>query len=271
MFYNDGYVMRSSILSLPGTVHAFSTRLGGISTLPHTKSMNIAPRHGDSEDTVRRNTELLAEYLGGGFTAADTVCAHQIHSAKVRYVGVENRGEGTLTAPGEDCDGFVTDVRGIVPIVRTADCTPIIMCAPRDAATPVIAVLHAGWRGTVADIAGQGVRKMTSLGVKAEDIRAAVGPHIGFCCFEVGEDLRDSVRSIRGEDFASRHIRYVKEKGKLYADLTGMNIELLCEAGVLPSHTDVSEECTFCLENKYHSHRRGAGLRGAMGSLAAIL
>lgn len=267
MFYNDGYVTRSTVLDVAGTVHAFSTRLGGISTLPHTQSMNIAPGYGDSEEIIRKNTDLLAGFLGG-FSVADTVCAHQIHSAKVRVIDSSNRGEGTVTDAGEDCDGYVTATRGVVPMVRTADCAPIILCASRDGSTPVVAVLHAGWRGTVADIAGEGVRKMMSFGVKTEDIRAAIGPHIGFCCFEVGEDLRDAVRSIRGADFARRHIR---ENGTLHADLTGMNLELLREAGVLESHMDASGECTFCLEEKYHSHRRGKGMRGTMGSLAAIL
>lgn len=267
MFYDDGYVTRSSILDVAGTVHAFSTRLGGVSTLPHTASMNIAPGHGDSDEIIVRNTDLLAGYLGG-FSAADTVCAHQIHSSHVRYIGAENRGEGTLRESGEDCDGFVTDVSGVVPIVRTADCVPILMVAERDGTTPVVAALHAGWRGTASDIVGEGVRMMVSLGAKAHDIRAAIGPHIGFCCFEVGEDLRDAVTSVRGGGFAKRHI---SDGASLHADLTGMNVELLLEAGVCDSHIDVSTECTVCLPEKYHSHRRGKGLRGAMGSLVAIV
>ena len=267
MFYDDGYVTRSTVLDTPGTAHAFSTRLGGVSALPHTSSMNIAPGHGDSDEIIVKNTDLLAGYLGG-FCAADTVCAHQIHSAHVRYIGAENRGEGTVREAGEDCDGFVTDVRGVVPIVRTADCVPIIMTAPRDGTTPVVAALHAGWRGTVSDIAGEGVRMMVALGARACDIRAAVGPHIGFCCFEVGEDLREAVTSVRGADFAKRHI---KGGASLHADLTGMNLELLLDAGLAPDHIDASTECTACLAEKYHSHRRGKGLRGAMGSLAVIL
>ena len=109
---------------------------------------------------------------------------------------------------------------------------------------------------------------MVSLGAKAHDIRAAIGPHIGFCCFEVGEDLRDAVTSVRGAEFAKRHI---KDGTSLHADLTGMNVELLLAAGVLGEHIDASTECTVCLAEKYHSHRRGKGLRGAMGSLVAIL
>ncbi len=268
MFYNDGYVTRSTVLELSGVVHAFSTRLGGVSTLDHTKSMNFAPNQGDSDETLVQNTHLFAKYLGG-FNAEDTLCAHQIHSSRVRLVDRTNCGEGVLREAGEACDGFVTEAVGVVPFVRTADCVPIIMCATRGGTSPVAAVLHAGWRGTVADIVGRGVDMLLSLGAAREDIRAAIGPHIGFCCFEVGEDMRDTVKAARGTDFASRHI---KELGSsLHADLTGMNLELLASAGVLPQNTDVSDECTFCLSEKYHSHRRTHGIRGAMAAAVALL
>lgn len=269
MFYDDGYIVKSRILDIRGVAHGFSTRLGGVSTLSHTRSMNIASGYGDDDMTVLENTDILANLITKGkYDAARTVCAHQIHSAKVRLIDKSNCGEGTLKASVEDCDGFVTDRPGVLPIVRTADCVPIIMCAERADGTPVVAALHAGWRGTVAGIAAEGVRLMCSLGAVAENIRAAIGPHIGYCCFEVGEDMLDAVRSACGDDFASRHIR---QSGTLHADLTGMNREILLSAGVIDANIDASEECTCCLAEKYHSHRRGNGKRGAMGSGIVIL
>ena len=269
MFYNDGYVVRSSLLDIPGVAHCFSTRLGGVSTLPHTTSMNIARGHGDSDETVLRNTDILVGLMTDErFGSADAVCAHQIHSAKVRVIDRSNCGEGNTRDAGEDCDGYVTDISGVVPIVRTADCVPIIMCAERDDGTPVVSALHAGWRGTVAGIAAEGVRLMCSLGADVKNIRAAIGPHIDFCCFEVGEDLLEAVISTCGEDFARRHIRL---NGTLHADLTGMNREILLEAGVSENNIDFTDECTCCLGEKYHSHRRGKGKRGTMGSGIVIL
>lgn len=269
MFYDHGYLVRSDMLDIPGVAHGFSTRLGGVSTLPHTKSMNIASGHGDDGDTVLRNTHLLVGYITDGrLDASAGVCAHQIHSAKVRVLDFSNCGEGNVRDAGEDCDGYVTDCKGVVPIVRTADCVPILMCAVRDDGTPVVSALHAGWRGTVSGIAAEGVRLMCELGADVKNIRAAIGPHISECCFEVGEDLFDAVRDLRGEDFARRHIRL---NGTLHADLTGMNREILLSAGVDAGHIDASDECTSCLNEKYHSHRRGKGLRGAMGSGIVIL
>lgn len=269
MFYDDGYVVRSSLLDIPGVSHCFSTRLGGISTLPHTKSMNIAKGYGDSDETVLRNTDILVDLMTKGkYGASDSVCAHQIHSAKVRLINKSNCGEGSVKDAGEDCDGYVTDTQGVVPLVRTADCVPIIMCAMREDGTPVVSALHAGWRGTVSGIAAEGVRLMCSLGADVENIRAAIGPHIDFCCFEVGEDLFEALRNICGEDFARRHVRL---NGTLHADLTGMNREILLAAGVSENNIDVSGECTCCLGEKYHSHRRGKGMRGTMGSGIVIL
>ena len=259
--YDDGVLVRSEKLTVP---HAFSTRLGGISTLPHTREMNIAEGHGDSAETVRENIGIFARLLTDGVLGCEScVTAHQIHSAKVRILTRENRGEGVTRPAGEDCDGYVTDEAGVIPIVRTADCVPILLEGRKHDGSPVIGVLHAGWRGTVADIAGEGVRVMRSLG--AEDIRAAIGPHIGVCHFEVGDDMIRTTSEARGEAFALRHIREHR------ADLTGMNVELLTEAGIPRENIDVSAECTFCLPEKYHSHRRGNGLRGAMGSAAVIL
>ncbi len=270
MFYTDGILVKSTLLEEEGVFHAFSTRLGGVSTHTDTREMNVAPGHGDSDETVRRNVDILVRTASAGAYGADAaLVTSQIHSAAVRLVGKENRGEGVLRVPGESCDGFVTDVRGVVPIVRTADCVPILLVGRKSDGTPVVSSVHAGWRGTVAGIAAEAVRKMAEQGAELSSVKAAIGPHIGYCCFEVGDDLYTAVCEIRGEDFARRHIRYVGER--LHADLSEMNLEILTCAGVLPQNVDVSDECTMCMNEKYHSHRKTHGKRGAMGSLVGIL
>ena len=270
MFYTDGILVKSTLLEGNGVCHAFSTRLGGISTPPDTTSMNIAPGHGDSDAVIRENVDILVRTASAGAYGADeALVTSQIHSAAVRLVGKENRGEGVLRVPGESCDGFVTDVRGVVPIVRTADCVPILLVGRKADCSPVVSSVHAGWRGTVAGIAAEAVRKMAEQGAVISTVKVAIGPHIGYCCFEVGDDLYEAVRDARGEDFARRHIRYVGER--LHADLTEMNLEILLSAGVLTENVDVSDECTMCMNEKYHSHRKTHGKRGAMGSLVGIL
>ena len=270
MFYTDGILVKSTLLEEEGVFHAFSTRLGGVSTHPDTREMNIAPGHGDSDDVIRENVDILVRTASAGAYGADAaLVTSQIHSAAVRLVGEENRGEGVLRHPGESCDGFVTDTRGVVPIVRTADCVPILLVGRKADGSPVVSSVHAGWRGTALGIAAEAVRKMAEQGAVISTVKAAIGPHIGYCCFEVGDDLYEAVRDVRCEDFARRHIRYMGER--LHADLTEMNLEMLLSAGVLAENVDVSDECTMCMNHKYHSHRKTHGKRGAMGSLVGIL
>ena len=273
MFIRDDLIFRSELLSaFPGVCHGFSARDGGVSTLEHTRSLNLTDGLGDSPETVRRNMDIFArliskDALGGG----DTVKAHQIHSAKIRRLTRDNAGEGTVRGSGEDCDGFVTDVPGVMPVIRVADCVPILFCGAKADGNSVIAAVHAGWRGTVAGIAGRAVEEMVSLGCEKESIRAAIGAHIGFCCYEVGDDFIDAVRSLRGADFAARHVRRPEPGMKYHADLTGMNLEILADAGIPETAVDVSPDCTMEDTKTYYSHRGMHGVRGTMGAGIAIL
>lgn len=270
MFYKDGNIYRSSLLDIPGTAHGFATRRGGVSTCPHTREMNLAAGHGDTDEIVLRNTDIfVSEVTHGELGAASAVAAPQIHSTKIRIITREMCGEGVTRETAEKCDGFVTDIRGVVPIVRVADCVPILMCAVREDGKPVVGAFHAGWRGTAAGMVIEGIKAMCSLGAHPSDIRAAVGAHIGFCCFEVKDDMFDSVAELRGTEFASRHIK--EHDGALFADLSGMNLELLLSSGVPEKNIDISPECTCCDPEKYHSHRKTGGLRGSLGAAAAIL
>ena len=228
MFTYSDNVLRSDVLGIAGVAHAFSTRLGGVSSAPHTAELNVAPGHGDSGETVRENIDILARAAGG--TARDTVCAPQIHSAKVLVKTRESRGEGVIVPAPEKCDGFATADAGVALMVRTADCTPVLLAGLTAAGKPVVSAVHAGWRGAAAGIAAEAVRVLITLGAQRESIRAALGPAARQCCFEVGEDMEAEVARLRGTDFAALHI--FRRDCRLYADVQGMSAELLREAGV---------------------------------------
>ncbi len=268
MFRRNSILRHSSLLDAYGSLgvyHGFSSREGGVSTIPHLASLNIAAGIGDNDETVKKNIDLFARAVSGGSLGGEcAVLTSQIHSATVRVIDGRNAGEGFSLPIGEAGDGFVTDCVGVMPIVKTADCVPILLCGTKADSTPVIAAVHAGWRGTAAGIAAEAVKKMLSLGCEIRSIAAAIGPHIHVCCYEVGDDFVESVRSLRGTDFAARHIR--KTENAYRADLSKMNLAILADSGVPAERCDVSDDCTSCHPDVFHSHRASHGKRGIMGS-----
>ncbi len=261
MFTYNSFVWQSDILNIPTVNHGFSTREGGVSTACHTASMNTGFHRGDSDGEVRENIRLLCKYTG---VSENVVCTPQIHSTEVRYVTSENVGEGIFKDVPYPCDGFVTDCENVTLLVRVADCTPILLCSVRDDGSPVIGAVHAGWRGAAGGIAAVAAKKMKQLG--AAGIHAAIGACIHPCCYKVGEDMRDEVARLQGAAFAGRHI--TERDGALYADIAGINEEMLRSAGV--ENIDICQECTACKPSLYHSHRATGGKRGTMGAVIGI-
>ena len=241
-----------------GVCHGFSTRLGGVTELPHAASMNFTTSTGDSEENVVENYRLFLSAVGLDFEGR--VSSHQIHSSKVRYVTDADGGRAF-----DDCDGFVTDCKGVALVVKTADCVPILLA---DQQAGVVAALHAGWRGTVNGIAAEGVAGMLRLGARAERIRVAIGACIHECCFEVQQDFVDAVTAIKGEEFALRHIH--SHDGAYHADLISMNCEILENAGIQAEQIDISADCTCCAPHLYHSHRATKGRRGTMAAAIGL-
>ena len=269
MFVLDHAFFRSTLLDDDRIVHGFSTRRGGVSTLAHTASMNVAEGRGDPDETVHANIDLLARAVSGGtLSASSVICAPQIHSANIRRVTAADAGTGVNRPSLGEGDGFLTSDAGILLMVRVADCVPILFSAVREDGTPLVAAVHAGWRGTAAGIAPKAVEMLLSDGAELSSIRCAVGQSIHVCCYEVGEDFTAAVADAQGKSFADTHIRY--RDGQLFADLPGMNRELLRGAGLTDEQIDISPFCTACDPTLFHSHRASHGLRGTMGALIGI-
>ncbi len=248
----------SDLIKVP---HAFATRLGGVSTEPHTCSLNLAFGRGDEDIVVLENLRRFGD--AAGFCAENAVSMPQIHSNCVIYVSRDMAGAGYFEPHTTECDGYVTRERGIAVGVRTADCVPILLA---DEHSGVIGALHAGWRGTFSDICAEGIQEMLEAGADLSHIKAAIGPSICRDCYEVGEDVYDAACLCMGED-ADGFFAAGKEKGKYRADLKGANRYLLIRAGVDPDNIDVSELCTFESPDLFWSHRLTAGKRGTMLSV----
>ena len=243
--------------------HGFATRIGGVSREAHTSSLNLAFGRGDERDIVMENLKRFSDAVG--ITPESVISRHQIHSAKVVYADEKMRGEGYFIDTDEACDGYVTDCEGVALGVKTADCVPILF---EDKAAHVIGAVHAGWRGTASGIAAECVRKMCELGAEVENIRAAIGAAIHFCCYEVGEDFYRSVAELVGEDTAREFIR--EHNGRLHADIVGMNRRFLLDAGLRDGNIDVCSCCTACQPELFYSHRYSHGLRGTMLSVISL-
>lgn len=240
-----------------GVPHGFTTRFGGVSE-GYLASLNLGLNRGDDPRNVAENFRILGE--GVGYDPENLVFTRQIHSDIVRAVSLENRGEGLCRPVEPECDALITDTPGVVLAAFTADCTPILL---HDPVTGAVGAVHAGWRGTVADIAGKTVEAMgREFGAKPEHIRAAIGPNIGFCCFQTDRDVPDAVRGLLGEE-AEEMIRF--DGRKYYVDLKRVNEQLLRRRGV--NTVDISGDCTVCQSHRFWSHRATGGQRGAQGAV----
>jgi YfiH family protein len=236
--------------------HCFTTRLGGVST-GHLASLNLGMNRGDMPENVVRNYQILEEAIG--FDVQKLVLANQVHGDVVRAVtSADHRSLDHRDYPA--CDGLITNTPGVTLAVFTADCTPILL---HDPITGAVGAVHAGWRGTAADIAGKAVGKMAAeFGCLPENIRAAIGPNIGPCCFETDADVPASLLETFGPA-VQESIRPAGEK--FYVNLKAINALSLRRAGV--AHIDISAHCTMCSPEKYWSHRYTRGQRGSQGAL----
>ena len=244
--------------------HAFTTRLGGVSEGVYA-SLNLGEHRGDEPEKVRGNYRLLCAALG--VELSSLVFSRQVHGAEVRVVTEADRHALFSPVPYE-ADALVTNKMELTLTIFTADCVPVLLCAP---GAGVVAAAHCGWRSSVQDILGGTVMAMRGLGARPEDIRAAIGPAIGGCCFETGPEVPEAVRHWLGGGAADAFIRpEAGKEGKYLVDLKGANRARLLQLGLDAQNVAVSEDCTMCKSEKYWSHRVTKGVRGSMASLIAL-
>lgn len=249
----------------PDIVHAFSTRLGGVSQGIYS-SMNLSFTRGDEDAAVHENYRRLADAVG--FNVEDIVTSDQTHTANVRVVTEEDRGKG-ITKPRSytDVDGMITNVPGLVLATFYADCVPLYFVDPVHHA---IGLSHSGWRGTVAKIGKVTVEKMKEeYGTEPEDLYAAIGPSICQDCYEVSEDVILEFQKSFEEKYWDR-LFYKKENGKYQLNLWEANHLIMLEAGIEEEHISMPGICTCCNPEFLFSHRASHGKRGNLGAFLGI-
>lgn len=250
---------------LPGVVHGFSTRLGGCSEGIYA-SMNLSFARGDKEDAVKENYRRISAALG--FLPEDIVTSDQTHTANVRVVTEEDRGNGiTKSRPYTDVDGMVTNVPGLVLATFYADCVPLYLVDPVHKA---IGLSHSGWRGTAAGIGEVTVEALRkNYGSDPADIYAAVGPSICQECYEVSEDVIVEFRKAFSAELWPK-LFYKKQNGKYQLNLWEANRQIFLRAGILPEHISMPGICTCCNPDFLFSHRASKGKRGNLGAFLGI-
>lgn len=242
---------------LEGSVHCFSTRFGGVSE-GDLSSLNLGVHRGDVFENVVKNYEILGNAVG--FFPEQTVFPMQRHTDIVRVVTEDHCGEGLYRDVPSPCDGQITDRPGVALVTFSADCTPILFFDP---VRKAIGAVHAGWRGTALGIAAKAVDAMVQeFGCQREDIRAAIGPCIGKCCFETDWDVPQAMLDALGP----KAITGITQKGgKYYVDNKFMNTLWLQRAGV--SELDIAPQCTRCQPDRYWSHRAVGDRRGSLAGI----
>lgn len=246
-----------------GTVHGFSTRLGGISSPPYN-TLNLGLNQGDAPACVRENYRRFCAALGADGNRM--VCTHQVHGDVIRVATSADAGKGLDRKRDYEVDGLITDVPGLPLVVHTADCIPVLFYDPVRRA---IGACHAGWRGTALGIAAKTVERMTQVyGTRPADLRCAIGAGISRCCFETRSDVPEAMTAALGDvamSFVDDH-----GDGRFHVDLKGLNRLWLLRAGVRPEQIAVSDACTACDLDTFFSHRRTGNARGAMAALIQL-
>lgn len=208
-----------------------------------------------------------------GLDATQLVTLGQIHGAVVHVVRAEDAGRGAQ--PGSNQiglgDALVTDQPGPLLMTLHADCQALLFVDPGSRTRrPAVGVAHAGWRGTVADVAGQTIAAMTeAFGTQPQDVLVSVGPAIGGCCYSVGAEVLEAWQSLAG---AAWHVA-VRQDEVTYFSLSDANAWLLQRAGVLPEHIELSGVCTRCDDDgdRWFSHRGQGAATGRFGAIITIL
>lgn len=264
-------------------VHGFSTRAGGVTTCyGNAKTLNLGFTRDDKRENVEENRRRLLSTVGATSNRKPwpLIALRQIHSDVVHIV--RSLPEGLLTG-----DGLITDLPGVVLAILTADCLPVLLVDTRNRA---VGAFHAGWRGTAARIVEKGLGLMRrEFGTRPEDIRAAIGPGIQQCCYEVGEELQAKFESQFA--YGSELFREVKESDpvrekypllfmnqrapghgdlclKLHLDLREANRRQLLAAGVPEKQIVALPDCTACDTRRFFSHR---GEKGHTGRMMAVI
>jgi len=198
----------------------------------------------------RKADSILQFFQKINFTVQKLIILEQIHSTNIE---VYQKDAGNKVEKIEDGDGVISKKDNCLLTVRTADCLPVIFVDKKQA---IIGISHQGWRGSLKKMVSKMVEKMVGLGAKKDEIIAAIGPGIGFCCYYIDNDRYYQFM----EEFDGYSAKIFQMRGgKRYVDLTRLNFFLLVDSGIKTENIDYFPFCTKCDKNRFFSYRRDKG------------
>lgn len=256
---------RSEVLSrVPGVTHGVSHRVEGLGKADGNIGLGT-PR--DRQDAWEMRRLWCAEL---GLDPDTIVTAGQVHGNEILRVDAADAGKGS--SPDRPHlgmgDGMMTDAPGVTLLTLHADCQPILLVDPD---RPAVAAVHAGWRGTALNIAGEAVAAMhQAYGSRPERTLAYLGPAIGGCCNEVGPEVTDQWRALASSLGIDPEAAITRPTAREHFDVPEANRRLLLASGLLDEHIDVSTECTKCDTDRWFSHRGHGANAGREGAFIAI-
>ena len=228
-------------------------------------ALNLAGFNDDAAEHIYENRRRFLQLFDGTWTLA---AGWQVHGSRVRVVRDREQAREPAGARGETehCDALVTDAAQVLVGVKTADCVPVLL---GDARRCAVAAIHAGWRGTLALIINKTIERMREeYSTQPEDIRAAIGPAAGACCYEVGHEVIEAFR----EHFSDADdLLTPTREGHARIDLQRANREQLITEGVSPERIHVAPFCTMCRTDLFFSYRREKLLHGRVGRLMSVI
>ena len=255
-------VTRSRLLDgVPGVVHGLTRRVPGLGDADGNLGYS-APRDAVDAWEMRRRWSAAI-----GVDPERLAAAGQVHGADAIRVATTDAGRGARPGSGRVglADALLTDEPGVALLSLHADCLPLLLVDP---VRPAVAVVHAGWRGTVADVAAAAVRAMTiHYGSRPADLLAFLGPAIGPCCYEVGPDVAAAWRA-RAD--GAEAVALTPTGDRWIFDLAAANAHLLLRAGLAPEHLERSGVCTRSAGDAWFSHRGQGPTTGRFGAIIAL-
>jgi polyphenol oxidase len=229
----------------PEIISGVSTKIGAGRNTPYFFNMSVSVT--DDITIVAENRKLFLENLG--LTTDKTVFQKQVHGDEISFVNKA----GLI---GES-DAMITNCPGICLAVSIADCVPILIYEP---VKKIIAGVHSGWRGTAKRILYKTILKLIDMGGKPENVTAYIGPSISKNIYEVGKEV--------AELFDKKYV--VDKKNKLFLDVAGINLDILLNSGIKKNNIQVSQLCTFALNDILYSYRREGDKSGRSFAVIAM-